>query len=224
MPGGTSTGLLPIDSAVSPQQVNRVLPIRANLLPSEITAVRNARRIRYGLIGAVILVIVLIAGWYLYAVGVKNAAVRDLATVSDQVRQAQQRKQSHRDLTDTISEQETLTAQLTTIQAKDLPWATMLDRVRAAGTRLGVTTDSVTGTLQRNETGPAGTLAITGTGKDKKTVANYVDALSRIAGVANPYLTTASQSDAGVSFTITAEITAKALCGRFTTPCTTGGK
>jgi Tfp pilus assembly protein PilN len=224
MPGTTSTGLLPIDPAVSPQQVTRVPQIRANLLPPEITAVRNARRIRYGLIGALVLVIVLIAGWYLSAVAVKKAADHDLATVSDQVRQAQQRKRSHQALTDTISKQESLAAQLSKVQAKDMPWPTILDRVRAAGTKLGVTVASVTGTLQQNETDPAGTLAITGAAKDKKTVANYVDALSRIDGVANPYLTTASQSEAGVSFTITAEITPKALCGRFTTPCKTGGK
>ena len=59
----TTTALMPIDPAVSPQRVARILPIRANLLPSEITAGRNARRTRFALIGAVLVVVVVLARW-----------------------------------------------------------------------------------------------------------------------------------------------------------------
>ncbi|MET0416107.1 MAG: hypothetical protein ABW022_08820, partial [Actinoplanes sp.] len=56
----TTTALMPIDPALSAQHVSRIPPIRANLLPSEITSGRNARRTRLVLIGAVVVVLALL--------------------------------------------------------------------------------------------------------------------------------------------------------------------
>jgi hypothetical protein len=226
MPGTTTTGLMPIDPAVSPQQIARVLPIRANLLPPEITAHRNARRIRIGLIGAVVIVVALVVTWYLQAVGAKADADDNLATVNAQVLQAQNRKKSHQDLTDTVAQREAITGQLSALQATDLPWSSLLDRVRAAGATLDITISSITGNLSSDKTASiaVGSVSITGSAKDKKTIANYVDALALLSGTTNPYLTSASKGEDGrLQFTVTTAITSEAFCGRFTTACKTGG-
>ena len=223
----TTTALMPIDPAVSPQHIARVLPIRANLLPSEITAGRNARRTRIGLIGAVVVVVAGLALWYVYAVQHKNTAIENLSVATRQVDLAQERKASHAPLTKIMNEQEAITTQLKTLLADDLPWATTLDTVRATGTDTDVEVTEIVGTLATEQAGAAGgpvaTLAITGTGPDKKTVALFVERLAKVPGVTDPYLTTATQNDDGVQFALTAEITDAALCGRFTTACKTGG-
>jgi hypothetical protein len=221
-----TTGLLPIDPAMSPQYVNRVLPIRANLLPSEITSDRNARRTRYGLLGAMLLVIVLIGAWFVYAVRSVSDAENHRDSVAGQVRDAQHRKASHQDLTSIVDQRTELTGTLGSLLADDLSWATLMDRVRGVSPK-GLSASSIMGTLADDKTGggPMGMLTVTGNAPDKRTVANYVDALTKVKGVANPFLTSASDSsDGGVTFTITAEITTDALCGQFTKSCTTGGK
>lgn len=224
-----TTGLLPIDPAVSPQQITRILPIRANLLPSEISAGRNARRILMGVGGAIVVVIVLLGAWYAYAVGQKSDADDHLDTVTAQVDQARKRKASHTDLTETVADQKKITEDLSALVVNDLPWATTLDKVRAAGVTAEVTIGSINGALTDGDNGvaadAAGTMTITGQAKDKKTVANYVDQLAKMTGITDPYLTTATQDEESkVNFTITATISNDALCGRFTTACKTGGK
>jgi Tfp pilus assembly protein PilN len=225
-----TTGLLPIDPAVSPQQVNRILPIRANLLPSEITSVRNARRIRIGLAGTAVIVVLLLGAWYAIAVASVGAAEKNRDAVAEQVQAAQRQMKSHQELTSTVQEKEAITEALGKLLAQDLPWATLVDKVRAAGPK-GLETAAINGALTPTETAtskagaPLGTLTVTGSADDKKTIANYVDALGKIKGIVNPYLTTASQDgDDQVAFTIIADITTDALCGEYTKSCTTGGK
>jgi hypothetical protein len=134
----------------------------------------------------------------------------------------------------------TIAAQLSSLLAHDLPWSTLMKTLRDTGTQSGVTVLGVIGTLDTDTTGEAtatgtlpstsksdtiGMLTITGTGPDKPSIAGYVDALGRLTRLANPYLTNASQTTDEVTFSITVDITAQALCGRFTTKCTTtGGK
>jgi Tfp pilus assembly protein PilN len=227
------TALMPIDPAVSPQQISRILPIRVNLLPTEITAHRNSRRVRIGLIGTVVLVVALVAVWFVYALGQKSEADDNLAAVTRQVQAVQQRKNSHQEITSVVDRQTTISGQLQELLARDLPWSTMFDTVRATATRNQVTADAITGSLLADAAGGAartevdgvvGGLTIAGSGPDKKTVANFVDALGKLPGVTNAYLTAATQTDKGVSYSVTASISSDALCGRFTTPCKTQGK
>jgi Tfp pilus assembly protein PilN len=220
-----TTGLLPIDPAVSPQHANRVLPIRANLLPSEITSDRNAKRVRFGLVGAVLAVLLLVGGWYAYAVKAKTDAEDSRNVVAEQVRTAQRAKRSHQDVTTIVQEKETITQTLTTLLADDLPWATVLARVRA-GSPAGLIITTMTGSLSDGTNiAVVGTLNIEGEAKDKKTIAKYIDALRKTNGITNPYLTSVDKAEDGLlSFHMTAAITTDALCGQFTNSCTTGGK
>jgi hypothetical protein len=127
--------------------------------------------------------------------------------------------------------------------ADDLPWATLLDTVTTTGTAAGVEVAGINGSLTAagtNGTASAkadatelpstsgaatiGTMTVTGTAPDKTSVAKFVDRLGTLATVANPFLTSATESKAGVDFSLRLDITGAALCGRFSTTCTTGGK
>ena len=81
----STTALLPLNPAVSPQQVARILPIRANLLPQEITAGRSARRMRVFVIVAVVIVVVGVGAWYADAYRSEKQAIRDRDKVTAQV-------------------------------------------------------------------------------------------------------------------------------------------
>ncbi len=223
-----TTALMPIDPARSAQHVSRIPPIRANLLPSEITAGRNARRTRFVLVGAAILVVALLGLWYLHALDQKADADADLAAAAEQVQVVQKRKNSYNELTTMIAQQEAIAAKLAALLADDLPWATTLDTVRKTATEGSVTITEITGSLISTNQATAsssmvGSLALSGSAADKKTIADFVDDLAVLNGLANPYLTVANEEDSTVTFTLTAEITSDARCGRYTTPCKTGG-
>jgi hypothetical protein len=236
-----TTTLMPLDPALSPQRVARLLTISANLLPEEIVAGRRARRGRGVVLIALLVVVALLAGWYVYAIHQVRLANRDLTGVTAEAATLQRSQNRYAEVVGVQNQTKTIAKQLSTLLANDLPWATLLKTLRDTGDRSGVTVQGVIGTLNSGTTGAQttatgtlpsssksrtiGTLTITGTGPDKPSIARYVDEIGRLPMVANPYLTNASQTTDDVTFSITVDITEKALCGRFTTKCTTtGGK
>jgi hypothetical protein len=236
----TTTTLMPLDPAVSPQRVARVLTISANLLPEEIVASRRARRSRTWVLIALALVILLLAGWYLQANHDRSNATKELDDVTSQTAATQRNQNKYSEVVEVRNETDTLTKELKTLLVGDLPYSTLLKTLRTTGTAAGVTIIGVTATLNSIEAGtgaPAaalpsdssaatiGTLVITGSGPDKPSVAAYADKLDALKTVANPYVTSVvtSKSD-GVTFSLTADITSSASCGRFTNECkSTGG-
>lgn len=231
-----TTSLIPLDPAMTPQQVTRLLPIRANLLPSEITSRRRARRMRASVIVGVVLAIVALGGWSVDAYHDRSLANKDLAVVNTQVAAVNgtMHNAQHQEITTLIADNAAVSAELKTLMANDLRWSTVLDTISATATKSSVSLGQISASLtDRSATsGTAGgatvvaTLTLQGTGKDKKTIAGFIDNLGHVTGISNPYLTTASQGSngGGNSFQANADVTTAALCGRFTTPCTTGGK
>jgi Tfp pilus assembly protein PilN len=235
-----TTTLMPLDPAMSPQRVVRLLTISADLLPEEIVAARRARRARGIVLISLLAVVAMLAGWFLYANHQVAVADDDLNDVTSQVTLLQRGQSKYQEVVDTQNETSTISKQLTKLLANDLPWAALLNTLRDTGTQSGVTVAGVIGTLDSttastttstttlpNASGVTtiGTLTLTGTGPDKPSVAKYVDNLGKLTTVANPYLTSATQTHDTVTFSITLNITSKALCGRFTTKCkSTGGK
>jgi Tfp pilus assembly protein PilO len=226
----TQTALMPIDPAVSPQQISRIVPIRANLLPTEVTSHRSARHTRIIMVGVAVFVIVLLAVWYLFALNAKSAADDAMTDVNSQVRTAQRNLASHQELTTTLAQQETISGQLKTLLANDLPWATTLDALRSTGAKVGLTVSNISanpGAVGATAAGQPAlvTLTIGGAGPDKYAVAAYVDALTKVHGIANPYVTGVIEESQpeipglNITFTLNASITPEALCGRLTTPC-----
>jgi hypothetical protein len=234
-----TTTLMPLDPATSPQRVVRVLTISANLLPDEIVAGRRARQARGLVLVALLVVVALLAGWFLYANHQVSLADNDLNDVTSQVTTLQHSQGKYQDVVDTQTETATISKQLKSLLGNDLPWSTLLSTLRSTGTASGVTVLGVIGTLDAANAGGTttgtlpsasgvtsiGTITLTGSGPDKPSIAKYVDNLGKLTMVANPYLTTATQAEANVTFSITLNITSKALCGRYGTKCkSTGGK
>jgi hypothetical protein len=237
-----STSLMPLDPAMSPQQVARLLPIRANLLPAEISSRRNARRMRAFVIVGVVLALVGLGGWSADAYHDHSLAEDDLAAVNAQIAKVNRTMNDpqHADVTRTINDNKAMSDELKILMANDLRWSTLLDNLRATGAKADVTLGQITvslsatpaasGTTSAANSPAVATLSLQGSAKDKSTIAGFIKKLGSMTGIGNPYLTTASQtSDApgsagSYSFTIDADVTSAALCGRFTTPCKTGGK
>jgi hypothetical protein len=233
-----STTLMPLDPALSPQRVSRVLTISADLLPDEIVAGRRARRTRGWVLVVLMLALAGMGGWYALAEQELRVANDELAAVTDDATELQRRQNDFAPVVDVQAETTTITKQLSTLLADDLPWATLTDTLRDTGAAAGVTVDGMSGTLNDAGAGASGAVSlpsasgaatigsvtVTGTAPDKPSVAKYVDSLAGLTIVANPYLTSVAEADDEVQFSLTVDITAQALCGRFTTACKTGGK
>jgi hypothetical protein len=233
-----STTLMPLDPALSPQRVSRVLTISADLLPDEIVAGRRARRTRTWVLIMLMLVLAGLGGWYAMADRDLRAADDELAALTGDVAKLQRRQNDYAPVVDVQAETNAITKELGTLLANDLPWATLTDTLRDTGAKAGVTVGGMSGTLtgagastpgtvslpSTSGSATIGTVTVTGNAPDKPSVAKYVDSLSSLTIVANPYLTSVAEADDELQFSLTVDITAKALCGRFTTACATGGK
>ena len=116
----------------------------------------------------------------------------------------------------------------------------MLGMLRRTGEPMEIKVESLNGTLpdagagegssstatlpSTSKSGTVAAVVVTGTAPDKKAVAAYVDALGEEDKLANPYVTSVTTDKNHVTFSLNVDITRKALCGRFGTPCKpTGG-
>ena len=228
----STTALMPLDPALSPEHINRILPIRTNLLPEEITAGRNARRTRFVLAGAVVLVAGLTSGWYIQADKQRDQVNVRLAAVTDKVDKLRRdtRAPELNKVTDTITKRDAIAADLTSALRKDLPWQTLLDSLRATAAAKKATLGTIVASLDADNGGTTaasdivGTLSLSGTAKDKPTIAGFVDAVAKVTGVTDVYLNSASQQTTGWSFTLNASIKTSYLCGRYSAKvCPSGG-
>jgi len=234
----SSTTLIPLDPAISRQRSTRVLTISANLLPEEIVAARRARSTRTWVIVVVAVVAVLCAGWFVQARYQTQQADKELTAATSAVTDLQRDQREFAETVSVRNETAILTQQLTTVMATDLDWATLLDTLRAAGVPSNIKIVNVNGKL--DEAGPAaaaeslpsattatsiGTVLVTATGPDKKSVALYAEALARQFAVVGPYITNVdATSGEPVAFSLEVGVASASLCGRFTTACkNTGG-
>lgn len=234
-----STALIPVDPAASPQRSVRVLTISASLLPEEITSARQARRSRVWVIIAVVVVAALCAAWVVFATYQKSQAEDQLATATDSVSDLQRAQRGFSETVRVKADTTKLDEQLKSAMGNDLDWAALLNTLRSAGAPSDVTIKGVTGTMTKADAkAPTsalpgistatsiGSLVITGSAPDKRAVAAYVDALAKQSILTNPFVTSVATAEGGgAEFSLKADITSVALCGRFTTPCkTSGGK
>ncbi|AGZ39482.1 hypothetical protein [Actinoplanes friuliensis] len=236
-----ATTLMPLDPAVSPQRVTRLLTISASLLPEEVIAGRRARRTRAWVIVVVVLVAGLLGSWFAYARHQTTLADDKLSEVTVQVTDLQRDQHKYADVVEVQNQTKNITKQLRTLMANDLPWASLLDTLRTTGTASGIEVTGVNGILNATNASASdtaadlpstsgstsiGSLIVTGTAPDKDTIAKFVDALSTQTVVADPYLTSATKGsdDDNLQFSLRVDITGEARCGRFTAPCKTGGK
>jgi Tfp pilus assembly protein PilN len=210
----------------------RIPTIAANLLPLEIVEARRSRKVHRAVLAALAVFVLGLAGWYVFAAYQTSVARDDLANAQTEAQVLVREQHGYAEVVTTQAQSQAIRGELTALFAGDVNWAGVLDRVRAAAPR-GVSVTTLTGAVE----GPAvpgttptavptdpdqvGTLTITGSGPDKASVAAYVDLLAAVPGVANPYLTSATEAknptspENKVQYSIKVEIVRAALNTRF---------
>jgi Tfp pilus assembly protein PilN len=226
------TNLAPL--AMPDEHSLRVPDIAADLLPVEVFEARRGRQVRRFVLGALAVFTLLLGGWYAVATYQTVVARNALEGAQDDAQRLTLRQRAYADLVTAQAESTAINSQLAALMADDLQWAKLLSSLQDAapsGVRLtGVTGALSTGTAAGTSTGtPAnaiGSLNLTGTAGTKALVAAYVDALGKVAGVANPLLGDITTQGTTLNFTIRMDIMKAALGGRYTKPSTapsTGG-
>jgi Tfp pilus assembly protein PilN len=226
-----ATTLMPLDPATSPQRAARVLPIAARLLPAEVIAARRARKVRGWVMVVLCLVAALLGSWYALVALQANAAEEELRGVTLEQTLLQRKQTEFQRVTDVRAESAAINGKLATLLADDLRWSTLLDTLRTTGAESAIKITAVSGALNSSTSGAGaepsdrlpttggkkvvGTLTVTGEAPDKNSVALYVDALGKVTLFANPYLTNAAEATGTVQFSLSLDITADALGGRF---------
>ncbi|AEV82020.1 hypothetical protein ACWT_1004 [Actinoplanes sp. SE50] len=225
----TTTALMPVDPSVTPQQAARVLSIRANLLPQDISDGRRARRTRTAVLVAVVLVLNGLGYWYWQAAAERKDADAEYAAITKQVADVQRGQNKYQEVVKIRNRNTLVEGQLAKLMADDLSWQAMLDLVRTTGTASKTTVTQISGSLNAAalKSDGVGLLSVSGTAPDKKAVADYVKALAALGkkGLADPFVSNvATAAGGGVNFNLTVSITDPALCGKYSVKkCPSGG-
>lgn len=234
-----ATTLVPPTPAPAPARSaageTRFVPVRANLMPEEVLSARQALVVRKQVLLGLVVMLVVLIGWFGLSWWQTRSANSKLDDLQRQGVALQSQQGKYTPLVHAQSEITNTRTQLDQLMVGDLSWKDMLTTLRdkaPAGVVLqtisGDVSDGTAGTSTTtavlNQTGSAsvGQLSITGTAPDKRTVAAYADALSRVKGVAAPLISSVQSSARPVTFTITADITSAALGGRYATSDATG--
>ena len=209
-----------------------LLPIGADLLPRQAAAGGRGRGTRFAAVGVVLIAVLATAALYLFSSYGRSVSEDRLATAQTQLQSLQTQQRAYASLVSTRQQATALGAAISSVMATDAPWSTLLaevGKVRGGVTFTAVnasladstaatagtgTTGTGAGTATPGATGVIGSLSITGTAADKPTVAAFVDALSGLTGLSDPFLSTVSAQQGsgtaagGYSFTVTVDLTA----------------
>jgi Tfp pilus assembly protein PilN len=229
-----------VTTTKAPAAERSLIRVVANLLPDEVVDARRVRHVRRRVVLVLVAVVLLTAGWYVYARMQTSKAQADLNKVQDQTVSLRARERSFAQLSSVQGATAAITDQLRKLMTGDLAWSALLrtlnaqappglavtnvsGAVSAGGTGAPSTTQSGTanggiGALDGSGQSAAGTLTVTGTANDKRVIAGYLDALGRVKGLSVPFLTNLGVQDGHLSFTANLVITTAALGGRWGAP------
>lgn len=219
----------------SGQSRQRVVRISANLMPGEVIGKRRGRTMqRRVLLGLALLLVLLIAGYGFTWLQTHNAN-DELAAAQQKAVALAAQQQQFAPLVDAQREAAQIQQTLGQLMAGDLQWSKLLDEIRSKAVD-GVSVAGVTGTVTTNnaaaapgvsdglgvlnQTGEAqvGTVTITGTAPSKNTVAQFVDRLGTVRGLAAAFPASVTSDTGKLTFSVNVLLTSKALGGRFTVP------
>jgi Tfp pilus assembly protein PilN len=240
-PAAASPSPSPVPRPRPVEPVLRFPAIRADLLPDEVIASRRLaglkKRLGLGLV-ALLGLLVLAYGFSWWQTSNARGNLSDAQHATTRL-QAQQ--QTFAPLLKTQQDAAAIETALHQLMVGDVQWTQMLTVLGKAAPH-GVTVDSVQATMTAgaaaatnpgqpgigvlNQTGDqsVGTLAITGTAPDQKSVAAFVDSLAKVKGLAAPFpASVGSQGKGAMQYSVNVLITTQALDGRYATT-TSGGK
>lgn len=229
-----ATTLVPPSPSPSPAPARpsgevRFVAVRADLMPGEVLSARQAIVVRKQVLLGLVVVLVLLIGWFGLSWWQTRSANSSLADLQRQGIALQSQQGQFTPLVQAQQQISNTRTQLEQLMVGDLSWNALLTTLRDKAPA-GVSLDSISGGVSdgSSSTGSAGVLndsgstsvgqlTITGSAPDKRTVAAYADALSRVKGIAAPLISSVEASSVPVTFTITADITSDALGGKYAT-------
>jgi hypothetical protein len=222
------TTVAPAQAAPTPGIDNplRITPIAADLLPAEVAQSRHTKRVRRLVVFALVVFVALLGAWYGGEYLRTEVQRADLSAAQDTVTDLKVRQKKYNGLVRIQAQTAAIDAQLATLMANDVQWATLIASVRQA-VPAGVELTGVNATVNlaggavgdRSSSGgqqaAIGTLTVNGYGPSKPAIAQYVDALGKLTGYANPFLTSAAAETGQIAFSVRVEVSRVALDSRF---------
>ena len=175
--------------------------------------------------------VALLGGWYFYAHSQVGSAQSTLNATQDRTNALQSQQRAFSSLVTTQARSARLETELAALTKGDLSWTAMLAAVQKAAPA-GIVFSGLNGTVAQT-TGTAsstaavsngglpvtgtqvGTLVVTGNAADQRTLAAFVDALTKVRGLSTPIPTSAATVTGKLGFTVDASITDVALGSRF---------
>ncbi|GAB2482245.1 PilN domain-containing protein [Jatrophihabitans fulvus] len=223
---------VPLETVAGPAPAP-VATVSANLLPPSLVARRRLGWLKRRLAFVVSLVLVLTALAYVWAQ--QQTSQSDDALAAEQQRTQQLTKQigGYDDIVRMQGRTAALRTQLGAVMTGDLPWSTVLARLVAVAPT-GLVVNQVDGEVV-DPTGagappaagsynPGGqqivaTIGLSGTAPDYRAVSRFLDALQKVAGVAQVDPGSVTAQGRHTDYTLTVSLTKAVLGGRFS-----GGK
>jgi hypothetical protein len=201
---------------------HRIPTVAADLLPIEVLEARRTRRIRRMVIMVAILVVVAMIGWYGFARIQTGLAEDELARARAETVRLDKQQDAFAELRQVRGGSDAITRQLEQLMASDLTWGTLVRNLRDAAPS-GLVITGITGTLDATRAAAGGNLGtapvafatVTGIGTSKPQVAAYVDALGRLTGIADPFITNVTAGENGLDFNVQVNVTRALLGGRY---------
>jgi Tfp pilus assembly protein PilN len=239
-----STTLIPPAPMPPPSPAPQTGPHRfptvfANLLPDEVIAGRRARQLQQRVLAGLGLLLVVLVGWYGLSMLQTSSANSSLAAATRTTDDLQSQQRGFAPLINAQQQSTAIQAQLRQLMAGDVQWSDLLAALRKQAPA-GTEVTSINGTLAvgssaaggsagglgvLNATGKTqiGSLALSGTAKDKNAVAAYIDALGKVPGLAAPFPASVADGVGGLTWSANVILTTDVLGGRYN-PSTQGGR
>ena len=206
----------------------RLPTISADLLPVEVFVSRRTRQVGRYAGFALVVFTVLLALWFGLEVLRTTAAEDDRDGTLDTVQDLKRQQTKFDEMVKTQDQAKAINTQLTALMSNDMLWSQLtasmvtaapddvdISGISAAVPAAGVDTTTVTNIIGPPSVKVIGTLTVNGIGARKDVIALYVDALDDIKGLANAFLTSATEGEEGFEFSVRADITSAALENRY---------
>ena len=234
-----ATMTLPDAPAPQPSsEAGRYPTVFANLLPDEVIASRHVRVLQKNVFVGLAALLVLLIAWYGIAMFNTSRAKSSLSHAQKSGVSLQNEQHKYQPLINAQRQADGIRTQLATLTYGDLQWEALLTQVRTIGGR-AITVTGVSGSvtvglavngltasaasdsninyLNGTGLGQAGTLTVSGTARDRTTLAAYLDKLATVKGLAVPYPVSVLGKDGKLTFTVQLVMTTDVLGGRYTT-------
>jgi hypothetical protein len=224
---------------LQPRELWNAMPgwgITANLLPPEVTEARQVRAIRRLVVLTLLGVLCLGVVGYGFAMLRSHSAQVALNKEQSRTTQLQVEQRKYDGVTQIQGTVSQVKAQVATLLKNDVDFPNLVAQLRAqlppamTISALTVTltaggsqsTAVVTAPLDSSGHTHIGTITISGDGRHLTDISTYVERLSTIKGIAQPYPTSNRTADTGVQYSVQVTINDQLLTHRYDTQ--TGGK